>query len=228
MGNFVPVSRAWLGPPVLALLAAAALLAPSPVQAAPYLVRLVQISIQGKYPYVQAYASGAFDLTGLTFVYDFGPPGGGPPYGGIGPFYGILDTGSNSTSQAIYTGPAGPTSFGSGYRKLATVGTGDTVGLDASLNGEPRLSLPQGYVSGTDLEGGAIWDDASFASLGVTPGAYTWTWGPGVEQSFTLRTEPAAVSVPEPSTLGLFGLGILLISVTATLRSGVKKGCARK
>jgi hypothetical protein len=32
----------------------------------------------------------------------------------------------------------------------------------------------------------ATFDNQSFASLGVTPGTYIWSWGDGPNQSFTL------------------------------------------
>ena len=75
-------------------------------------------------------------------------------------------------------------------------GSGDVVGVQGLL-----LLVPQGYVSGNPLSGSATFDNATFASLGITPGTYTWTWGTGVD-SFTLQIGPAGVS-DAGSTLGL-------------------------
>jgi hypothetical protein len=72
------------------------------------------------------------------------------------------------------------------------------------------LGVPVGYVSGTALSDSMTSDSATFASLGVTPGTYTWTWGSGADaDSFTLKT----TAVPEPSMwammlLGFTGLGL--------------------
>ncbi|MGH8117063.1 MAG: PEP-CTERM sorting domain-containing protein [Rhodanobacteraceae bacterium] len=47
------------------------------------------------------------------------------------------------------------------------------------------------------------------------PGTYTWTWGTGADQSFTLDIVNA---VPEPAALGMFGFGVLLIGAFVGLR----------
>jgi hypothetical protein len=94
---------------------------------------------------------------------------------------------------------------------LASSGSGDLVGIDG---GASVLTVPAGYVSGSPLSDKATYDSQTLASLGVTPGVYTWTWGavPGVAQddSFTLDI----VAAPEPSTwimmlAGLAGLGLV-------------------
>ena len=52
-------------------------------------------------------------------------------------------------------------------------------------------------------------DKATFASLGVTPGIYVWTWGTGLEnQNFTLVIGGAGV--PDGgTTVSLLGCGLL-------------------
>ena len=52
-------------------------------------------------------------------------------------------------------------------------------------------------------------DNATFASLGVTPGTYEWTWGTGLaNQNFTLIIGGAGV--PDGgSTVSLLGFGFL-------------------
>lgn len=79
------------------------------------------------------------------------------------------------------------------------------------------LFVPQSYVSSTALANSSTWDNASFASLGVTPGTYVWTWGTGADQNFTLDIGNAA-NVPEPAALGIFGFGVLLIGAFVGLR----------
>ena len=58
----------------------------------------------------------------------------------------------------------------------------------------PALIVPRGYVSGTFLSDSATYSDATFATLGVTPGTYVWTWGSGANQNFTLK-----IPVPPPT-----------------------------
>ena len=61
---------------------------------------------------------------------------------------------------------------------------------------------------------------ATFASLGVTPGTYVWTWGTGLEnQNFTLVIGGAGVPYGG-STVSL--LGCALLGLTALRR---KLGC---
>jgi hypothetical protein len=83
-----------------------------------------------------------------------------------------------------------------------------------------ELDVPQGYVSGTALSDSATYDNATFASLGATPGTYVWTWGTGLpNQNFTLIIEGAGV--PDGgSTVSL--LGCALLGVAALRR---KFGC---
>ena len=116
-------------------------------------------------------------------------------------------------AKLILTGPApsgaalrvngfvtGPTNFGSGDSQIvASSGSGDLVGITGvgALGG--TLALPKNYVSGAALSDTSTYDNATFASLGVTPGTYTWTWGTGATaDSFALQVGPAAMPVPEP------------------------------
>jgi len=72
------------------------------------------------------------------------------------------------------------------------------VGIFTSLFGN-ILSVPRGYVSGTALPGMAIYTGKTFATLGVTPGTYIWTWGPGANQNFTLRFASSGIPTPTPT-----------------------------
>ena len=71
--------------------------------------------------------------------------------------------------------------------------------------------VPAGYDLGHPLSDSATYGGATFASLGVTPGSYTWTWGShAYAGSFTLDIVNP-VATPLPATLPLFagGLGAL-------------------
>ena len=62
-------------------------------------------------------------------------------------------------------------------------------------------------------------NSATFASLGLTPGTYVWTWGTGLmNQNFTLQIGSA--SVPDGgSTVSLLGVALLgLAAVRRKLR----------
>ena len=69
--------------------------------------------------------------------------------------------------------------------------------------------MPQGYVSGAALSDSMTFDNATFATLGVTPGTYVWSWGTGLmNQNFTLVIGPAGV--PDGgSTVSLLGFALL-------------------
>ena len=189
-------------------------LTPCAAIATPYVVKLVQ---QGSN--VVAIGSGSFDLTGLTINTSFSTVGDVP---GLLPSLADVSLGpvSSYSVQDAYTGITGPMNFGIGGADYANSGSGDVVEITGNPGywGVAAFFVPSGYVSGTALTSGAIWNNATLASLGVTPGTYTWTWGTGAEQSFTLVT-----SVPEPATFGMFGLGMLLIGGFVTLRRRVQR-----
>ena len=195
--RFVPVG--------LSALAAAVLLTPAPASATAFVLRMTQ---QGSN--VVATGSGEFDLSSLTNVNTATSlsesPGIYPSTSAAG-----IGTGVHGALFDSYTGSGtGPTSFGSGGYTSATTGTGDAVAIVIGAFDVPLLFVPTGYVSGTALSDTAIYDNASFASLGATPGTYVWRWGSTADQSFTLVISNA-VGVPEPAALGMFGFGVLLI-----------------
>jgi hypothetical protein len=164
-----------------------------PAQAG-YTVTLQQVG-----PNVVATGSGAIDLTGLTFSQSgFTSPAIKPKLipninGVIGSAF--IYTGPTSSAVDEYGGLSGPTSFGSGSARSASSGSGDMVGI--TITPYPvfgftvwLLRVPKGYVSGTALSNMAIYSGATFATLGVTPGTYVWTWGAGANQNFTLKILP--------------------------------------
>jgi len=149
---------------------------------------------------VVATGSGPINLTGLTFItsVDNNP--------GIQAPLGLIDTGPFATIVDLYNGAVGPATFGSGLGSSPNTASGDFVGI-VGFGG--LLSVPLNYVSGAALSDSMTFNSATFASLGVTPGTYVWTWGTGLEnQNFTLIIGGAGV--PDGgSTVSLLGCALL-------------------
>jgi hypothetical protein len=170
-------------------------LSTSPAQAA-FVVTLTQ---EG--PNVVAIGSGTINTTGLSFYYSQNT--GVHPF--VEPQFADIVTGQFPSAIDVYESAyAGPTSFGSGYETGASSGSGSIVGI----YNHDIVVVPYDYRSGSPLMDTATYDNATFSSLGVTPGTYVWSWGSGLNaDSFTLTVGAAAVS--EPSTLDLMTLGLL-------------------
>ena len=172
---------------------AASLFFVRPAQA--YTVTLEQVGSN-----VVATGSGPINLTGLTFItsVDNNP--------GIQAQLGLINTGPFATIVDLYNGAVGPATFGSGGVFSPNTASGDFVGI-AGIGG--LLSVPLNYVSGAALSDSMTFNNATFASLGVTPGTYEWTWGTGLaNQNFTLVIE--SVGVPDGgSTVSLLGCALL-------------------
>jgi hypothetical protein len=143
--------------------------------------------------------SGTLNLSGLTYDESFT---GQYPF--IFPNLPAIVTGAKGSVDAYgHVGEftTAPTSLGSGSSTLASSGNGDVVGIEIS-----ELYVPEGYVSGDPLSGSSTYDDATFSSLGFTPGYYVWSWGDG--DSLTLSVGTVSPT-PEPTAFALFGPGIL-------------------
>jgi hypothetical protein len=140
----------------------------------------------------------------LTFYYD--PSDTAGLTARVTPYLASIFTGQFLSVEDVYKGAhAGSASFGSGATTGASSGSGSPVGI---YNYPDLLFVPYDYVSGSPLMDTATYDNATFSSLGVTPGTYVWSWGSGSNaDSFTLTVGAAAVS--EPSTLELMTLGLL-------------------
>jgi VPDSG-CTERM motif len=149
---------------------------------------------------VVANGSGPINLTGLTFlmrgVGEAVIKAANPAFILTGAVVGV----------DIYEGITGPTSFGSGDIFFPTTSSGDPVGIRIS---DMTIGVPHGYVSGAALSDSMTFNNATFASLGLTPGTYEWTWGArGANQNFTLIIGEAGV--PDGgSTVSLLGFALL-------------------
>jgi VPDSG-CTERM motif len=176
--------------------------------ASAYLVTLEEVG-----PNVVATGSGVLDFFHLNFN-SFVPaqaqidPSGGTILVGIDP---------NGPLEDLYTGSiTGPTSFGSGGLTNPSSGSGFLVGINGALD---QIFLPEGVLNTQPLPGTSTYNGATFASLGVTPGTYVWTWGTGANENFTLQIGPAGAVPDAGSTLPLLSLASLgLVALRRKLR----------
>jgi PEP-CTERM motif len=179
----------------------------SPAARAAFIVTLAQVGSN-----VVATGSGTIDRTDLHLF-----ESGFSDTIGIAPFQGAIVIGPASGSAFDgYSGFEGPTNFGNGGETLTTTGSGDFVGIGGNFD---TLVVPAGYMSGNPLSDTLTYDDATFASLGLIPGSYVWTWGSGADaDSFTIDI---GTPVPEPSALTLLGTalaGLFLVGLWANRR----------
>jgi hypothetical protein len=162
--------------------------------------------------------SGNLDVTDLTLVIGFGGATGLYAAGGVEPSTGMALLGNTPSTYLLtnlYGDITGPSSFGSGTGVQPTSGTGDRFGLVGG--GTNDIAVPVGYVSGSPLSGTLFYANQTFATLGVTPGTYVWSWTnpPGLlpldavdhSDSLTLQIGPTTAT-PEPASLTLLGLGL--------------------
>jgi hypothetical protein len=156
---------------------------------------------------VMVSGSGTFDLTNLTLNVANNGVGGN----GIHPSVSNLFVGPTTPPNVdVYAGLTGPSSFGSGGSTAESSGSGNEVLLQ--FNSQFFLGVPANYVSGSALADNATYSSATLASLGITPGTYTYTWGSGPHADSLVIN--AAVPEPGTSALALFGGAAVLLSAT--------------
>jgi hypothetical protein len=133
-------------------------------------------------PDVVASGGGTIDLNGLTFITS------GSTQPEVAPTFATEATGAVGAVDE-YGGASGPVSFGPGVFTSATTGTGDLVGVQ-ELIGEPTgfVFVPTGYATGAPLSDMATYAGQTFATLGLTPGVYDYTFGSEADaDSFTVQ-----------------------------------------
>ena len=75
--------------------------------------------------------------------------------------------------------------------------------------------VPFRHVLAQPLSETSTYSDASFGSLGMTPGTYVYSWGTGAHaDTFTIE-----IGVPEPSTWAMMLLGFAGLGVSGCRRS---------
>jgi hypothetical protein len=174
--------------------------------ATPYVVTIEQVGAN-----VVVTGSGEFDLTGLT------AEGSGPPDfpAAINPNDSFTAQGTlvylgTAAELVEYIGPITASvsnNIGSGGNRFADDASGPlvalrTAGIDpyTSQLVAPALFLPDGSPGGISYlpnnlvllsSSTDIFYNTTIAGLGITPGTYTWTWGSGADQSFTIQIPTA-------------------------------------
>ncbi|MFO0908956.1 MAG: hypothetical protein U0794_11450, partial [Isosphaeraceae bacterium] len=166
---------------------------------------------------VVASGSGTLNLGGLLYQ-------GTNNFGGafVDPSWPEIAVGPPLVLQyAWYSGTInGPPLMGPGGTTDADSGSGTLVDLDYTRG---SLNVSNSYSSGDAFTTSSTWNNATFASLGLTPGAYTYTWGSGSNADFLTFQIGTAAAVPEPSSLLLAatlagGIGTLRLAQRALRR----------
>lgn len=150
--------------------------------------------------------SGTLNLTALL------PSSNGAAGSELVPASGELTITGSANAIPGYSGLIGPTSFGSGSFSFPFPGTygGDPVSI---FGKGQELFVFGGYISGQPLANAMTFRNATFSSLGFTPGTYTYTWGVGpTADSLSVTT------VPEPRPTALMAIGSLAAFLLYRLR----------
>ena len=157
-----------------------------------------------------------FTLSGSVDLNSLESTTGGANATAINPSAGIVSISTPTGGSVVFQflqNLSGPSNFGPGGANLASSSAGDPF-FFAAFN--QHLALPQGS-NGLNLSGSMTFSGATFASLGVTPDTYQWSWtrtSTGVSDNLILQIGPA--SVPDTgSTLSMLGLGLAGMIVAA-------------
>lgn len=168
------------------------------------------VTVQPSGKNVVANGMGSLNITGLTRDSNF--DGSSTVF--IEPSAATLLTGTGQNFKSYDVTTNGPQNFGTNFGPFNGTGTGDSV----YFNSGRIIGVPVAYSSGSLLNSTALFSNQTFASLGLTVGAYVYSFGSGLNaDTFTIRVDPTPLApttpiaaVPEPATgammIGGFGL----------------------
>ena len=119
--------------------------------------------------------TGSVNLTGLSLI----ATNQGPvSMGGIGINSATFISGANGQNYDEYGGfLTTPSNFGSGSGLPPSSVSGSLFGVIYQGAPPHHLMVPTGYTSGTQITTSQTFNNTSIASLGLTVGTYTYTWG---------------------------------------------------
>jgi hypothetical protein len=197
----------------LALIAALGLSAiAAPNAQATYLVTFEQLGAN-----VEEQGGGTLDTTDLSQASNLVNSG---PF--VAPSDSAFQSGAANKPLTLFGFVTGPKSFGPSDPTLASSSGGDALGIGGGGTLGVLLLSPD-YVSGASLSEFSIYSDATFASLGMIPGVYVWSWGSGAHAD-TFRIDiiagSGATPVPEPSTWAMLLIGFAGLGYAAVRRKG--------
>jgi hypothetical protein len=159
--------------------------------------------------------SGTIDLAGLSFS------SSGADAGFVFAKFGAVAVGVQGADD-LYSGVAGPASFGAGGFIIPFGQSGDVFGVLGTFS-PPTILVPHGYVSGTSLSGSSTYVGQTFATLGLTQGTYLYTWGSGPSaDSLTVTIGTAAI--PESGTWAMIMLGFAALGLSSFSRLKTRAG----
>jgi hypothetical protein len=85
---------------------------------------------------------------------------------------GTVSTGPPGADVNFFRGPTtAPRNFGSGGQTITDLSIGDPVFMSTT-----QIGAPADYVFGAPLSNQSFYLDTTFSSLGLTPGAYVYSW----------------------------------------------------
>ena len=124
--------------------------------------------------------AGTMDLTSLNFLQNKFSSANLVP---VGSQFGCGTAGPGPFNSVFYTGAtfSSPANFGTGGQTVGNSGTGDFFGI--GFLGVRGLFVQSGYTSGSFISGTTTFNSTTLATLGATPGTYTWSWGAGATAS---------------------------------------------
>jgi hypothetical protein len=166
---------------------------------------------------VEETGAGTIDLTDLS-----DSPAVNPLEASIAPIASFFISGTSGALGQLYRGVTGPRNFGPGDPASADQSNGDIVELSAGISNQ-QIYVPVGYVSGDALSNSSVYLNSTFASLGMTPGIYVYTWGSG-EHADTFSIDIAAA--PEASTWAMMLMGFVGLGYAALRKAGASASAA--